>query len=136
MTAQQVSLAVLLFVGTTVLTLIGGAFFVVRLPADYFVAERRPSVRGRAARVVLLVLKNLVGLVLVVVGALLSIPGIPGQGFLTIFLGILLLDFPGKHRLERRVLGNPRALAAINRIRASRGRPPLVPPPGPSATTT
>lgn len=129
MTPKLILLSVLLFVGTTVLTLLVGVFVVLRIPEDYFVQERRPPPRNRLAHVVLFVLKNLAGVVIVVVGLVLSLPGVPGQGFLTILVGALLLDFPGKYRLEQRVVGNPRVLAALNRLRARHGRPPIAPPP-------
>ena len=37
-----------------------------------------------------------------------------------------MLDFPGKRRLERRLIGRPRILRSINRLRARFNRPPLV----------
>jgi hypothetical protein len=77
-------------------------------------------------RVLLHVLKNLLGLGLVALGLLLSLPGIPGQGLLTGLIGIMLLDFPGKRRLERKLVGMPRVLAAINRLRHRYGKVPLV----------
>jgi hypothetical protein len=58
----------------------------------------------------------------------LSIPGIPGQGVLTMLVGVLLLDFPQRQRLERALLGRPGVLPALNRLRARFGRPPLRPP--------
>ena len=58
-------------------------------------------------------------------GALLSLPGIPGQGLLTILIGLILLDFPGKRGLERRLVSRPSVLAAINRLRARFGRPAM-----------
>ena len=56
----------------------------------------------------------------------LTLPGVPGQGMLTILIGLMLLDVPGKRRLERRIVGRRRILQAINRLRKRFGRPPLV----------
>ena len=50
---------------------------------------------------------------------------LPGQGLLTILIGLMLLDFPGKRRLERRIVARPAILAMLNRMRARRGRDPL-----------
>ena len=99
----------------------------VRLPKDYFVDAKSRTLHTLhpAARIVLTILKNLLGLMLVMGGIILSIPGVPGQGFLTIFLGIMLLDFPGKYPLERAILRRPAILGAINRIRARFQREPL-----------
>ena len=70
--------------------------------------------------------KNLLGAVLVVVGAVLVIPGVPGQGLLTILIGLLLLDIPGKRRLELAIVRRPRVLRTINKLRKHYAKPPLV----------
>jgi hypothetical protein len=76
-------------------------------------------------RVLGLVAKNLGGLVLVLLGLIMAIPGVPGQGLLTAVIGITLLNFPGKLRLERRLLRMAALLRAINRLRGRFGRPAL-----------
>ena len=75
---------------------------------------------------ILVVGRNLIGLLLVVGGIVLMIPGVPGPGFLILAIGVTLLDVPGKRRMELRLLQNPRVLRALNRVRARFGRPPLV----------
>ena len=62
---------------------------------------------------------------LIALGAVLSLPGVPGQGVLTILIGLILVDFPGKHRLMRRLLTRPGVIETLNRVRAYFGRPPL-----------
>jgi hypothetical protein len=49
----------------------------------------------------------------------------PGQGVLTILAGLLLMDVPGKRRIERRLLARPGVLSRVNWLRARFGRPPL-----------
>ena len=49
---------------------------------------------------------------------------LPGQGILTILAGIMLLDFPGKHRLLRWIVAHPQVLRTLNWLRR-RGHPPL-----------
>lgn len=71
-------------------------------------------------------LKNALGLVLIIVGILLSLPGVPGQGILTILLGLIMLDIPGKRPLEARIIQRPRILAAVNDLRARYDKPPLI----------
>ena len=101
----------------------------VKLPANYFhsshardfLVERHP-----ALRVVGIFAKNLLGLLLVGLGVLMSLPGVPGQGVLTILLGIMLLDFPGKRALETRIVSRPRVNAAVNALRARFDKPPLM----------
>jgi hypothetical protein len=99
-----------------------------RLPADYFVNPdaRRPIDRHPVLKVVLCVARNAFGYFLIVLGAILSLPGVPGQGLLTIFMGVMLIDFPGKHRLERWLVTRRIILAGVNRMRARAGQPPLL----------
>jgi hypothetical protein len=104
-------------------------FIVVRLPATYF-QESHPrdfwSDRNAGIRLVGIIVKNIVGVVLVALGIVMSLPGVPGQGLLTVLLGIMLLDFPGKRRLEVKLVSRPKILKTINDFRHRFGKPPLV----------
>src|SRR5688500_5446680 len=123
--------AVGIAVVTIVLSVAAALLALVRLPPDYLVLEKAPGPwlgRHPLLRVVLIAGKNLLGLLLVAVGLVLSIPGVPGQGLLTLLVGVLLVDFPGKRRLERRVLGRDAVLRRINLVRERFRRPPLEAP--------
>jgi len=76
------------FVATTGITV----WFVVKLPADYFVQKgrRRSENRASISDWIRFLLRNLLAVALVGLGIILSLPGIPGQGVLTILLGIML----------------------------------------------
>lgn len=116
-----------LFAASSLLSLIAVTAVLVSLPADYF-GERAPAAawpRSPLLRAAWRGGKNLLGLVLVALGVLLSVPGVPGQGLLTIVIGFVLLDFPGKRALERRLVTRPPVIGAINRLRARFGRPPM-----------
>lgn len=122
-----------LFLLSFVLSLIFVAAVILSLPVDYFVqhgAARTAANRHPAARVLIRLAKNLLGLALVVIGILLSLPGIPGQGILTVLIGVLLLDLPGKRRLMWNLVRHARVQTAMNRIRARFGRMPLEFPDG------
>ena len=103
-------------------------FVLIKLPDTYFKAshgrefwvERHPALRWGG-----LVVKNLLGAFLVLLGVVMSLPGVPGQGVLTILLGVMLLDFPGKRGLELKLVSRPKVLRTINRIRQRFGRTPL-----------
>jgi len=99
-----------------------------RIPADYFVnpAARLPIDRHPVLKVLVVVGRNLLGYVLVALGVVLSLPGVPGQGVLTILMGVMLIDLPGKHRVARWLVTRRPVLAAVNRMRARVGREPLV----------
>lgn len=110
-------------------------FMVLRLPRDYFVRRRRRfGERLRAASPLgklALLLKNLLGLILGVLGVLMLF--LPGQGLLTILLALVLLDLPRKHELERRLVGRPGVRKALDGLRRRFHKPPFEhpPPPGP-----
>lgn len=125
--AERVFLGVGLFVGSSLVSLVAVTAVLVSLPPGYF-RHDAPAAdwpRSPALRALWRVGRNLLGLALVALGALLSVPGIPGQGLLTILIGLILLDFPGKRGLERRLVSRPSVLGAINRLRARFGRPPM-----------
>jgi hypothetical protein len=101
--------------------LVAGAVLLA-LPADYL-REGDRSQRHWAARIV----RTVIGILLVAVGLVLSVPGIPGQGILTILAGLTLIDFPGRHRMIRAILGRPVVLNAVNRLRIRFKRRPFLP---------
>jgi len=117
-----------LFAGTTVLSLAAVTIVLVRLPATYFQDNFVSPLVGRhlIVRWIRVILKNILGAVLILFGLLLSLPGVPGQGLLTILIGLMLLDFPGKRRIERRLVARPIIQRAINALRARFGKPALV----------
>jgi hypothetical protein len=101
----------------------------VKLPPDYFHPARAREFwtdRHRAVRWMGVVVKNLTGLLLVFLGIVMSLPGVPGQGVLTILLGIMLLDFPGKRDLEMKIVSRPKVLQTINALRRKFDKPPLL----------
>jgi hypothetical protein len=105
-------------------------FLLARIPEDYFADPKRHAGGLKTLHPVLYwglrVIKNLVGWVLVLAGILMLV--LPGQGILTIIVGLVLSDFPGKFALERRLASNERILGAINWIRRRSGHRPLLPP--------
>ncbi len=125
--AAAATLGALVLVAAAVGSMALGALFLLHLPATYFADDDRAA-RRASGRPVLswaaLVLKNCLGVVLVGLGVVLLFT--PGQGILTILVGVMLLDFPGKRRLERKLITRPRVLETVNRLRARFARPPLI----------
>ena len=113
---------------TFVLSLIFVPILVARIPADYFTHTRRHSTLWSSyhpvARLILLTLKNSLGLILVIAGIAMLV--LPGQGLFTILAGIMLLNFPGKYRLERWLVSRPPVLRSINWLRRRTGYGPLL----------
>jgi hypothetical protein len=110
--------SVIAFLATAIVT----PLMLTRLPPDYLTRDA-PEKRQHP---VLFVLKNGLGVLLILLGMLLIL--LPGQGVLTILLGLGLVDFPGRRRLEQRVLSRPGVLKTINALRRKASRPPLEQP--------
>lgn len=129
LTWRNVLIGSLIFIASFLINLAIVSAILVKLPADHFSktrktkfwAGRRPAIN--AGKVIA---KNIIGVFLVALGIVLSLPGVPGQGLLTILLGIMLLDFPGRDRLEQKLLSKPSIVNTINRLRERFGKPPLV----------
>ena len=102
-------------------------YFLVTIPPKYFIREHRPLERWchshPALRWALLISKNLIGAALVAAGIIMFFT--PGQGILTLLLGLSLIDLPGKRALERRLVARPAVLRLVNRLRAKAHKPPL-----------
>ena len=125
---SRVLLGVGIFVGGVALSIGLVAIVLVRMPEDYFRGDAprsflagSPPWKRKAARVG----KNALGVLLIALGVVLSVPGVPGQGVLTILIGITLVDFPGKRRFEIRIMRNRTVHAGANAIRRRFGKPPF-----------
>lgn len=103
----------------------------VRMGEDYFMphrdkdetlAGRHPMIRWTG-----LILKNLIGVLLVLAG--IAMLFLPGQGVLTIIIGVMMLNFPGKRSFELWMIRLPGVLKAINAMRARAKHAPLQLPP-------
>jgi len=128
MTLRSAAIGVAIFLVTFLANLALVSFILVKIPADYFresqgkfLAKQSPVVRMLA-----LIGKNIAGVILVVLGVILSLPGVPGQGVLTILLGVMLLDFPGRRSFERWIVSSPKVLKAVNRLRKRFDKPKLI----------
>jgi hypothetical protein len=117
------ALSVVLFIGT----LIAIPFILVRLSADYFdLRVPRPWMQNHhpVLRVVGHIVKNVIGAVFLFAGFLMLF--LPGQGVLTMLIGVSMLDFPGKRKLEAKLISQPAVLSVVNSMRKRRGKPPFV----------
>lgn len=112
-------ISLITFVGS----LLALPWLVGMIPDDYFLHQSRQSAnlkqRHPVVRLLLLIGKNLLGLLLLCGGLLMLF--LPGQGLLTIAVGLLLMDYPGKYSLERRIVAHPSILKGINWLRTKGG---------------
>src|SRR5205807_2545379 len=108
--------AVVIFLLMFGLSLAAVCLVVVALPEPYLVDERRRFLADKPplVRIGAIIAKNVFGLVVEAVGIVLCIPGVPGQGLLTVLIGLMLLDIPGKRRLVRFLVRRPGVLRTLN----------------------
>ncbi|HLL99497.1 MAG TPA: hypothetical protein VK400_00445 [Pyrinomonadaceae bacterium] len=129
LTLEQVLFFAGLFLASFAFSFIVLAVVMVKIPENYFSPHYQQSFMPNSRFLVrwgAVIAKNLLGVFLVVLGIILSLPGVPGQGLLTILLGLIMLDIPGKRPLEARIIKRPAILSAINKLRARFNKPPLV----------
>jgi hypothetical protein len=119
-----VGLSVVMFVGS----LVGLPWIIANLPRDFFErgghwrpawAERHPALRWTVR-----IGKSVLGAVLILAGV--AMLALPGQGLLSIGVGLGLLEFPGKRRLIRWVGRLPRVRRGLDWLRGRMGRPPFL----------
>ena len=126
--------SVVMFVGSLALIPV----LLARMRADYFARDESPFARWRRRHPVaggaLLVARNLLGSVLLLAGLAMMV--LPGQGIITILVALTLLNFPGKRRLELRIVRQRQVRSAIDWIRRRAGRPPLVIPEPPGGVSS
>jgi hypothetical protein len=116
-----------LFVVSLLATLVIVPLVVIKIPADYFRREgEHPQLFGkypRPVRLALLMMKNILGAGLVIIGIAMLV--LPGQGVIVILIGVLLLDFPGKQRIERWLISRGPILKLANWVRGKAHKAPL-----------
>lgn len=108
-------------------SLLGLSWLISMIPYNYFVDEKRVSfikMKNPLMWLLIMILKNAIGLVLILCGILMLI--LPGQGVLTIITGLIFLDYPGKFRFERLLVKNKLILNSMNWIRRKLDKPDLI----------
>lgn len=119
------ALSVLIFITTLIVIPVA----IARMPQDYFLKDKTPAMKQHRHvlfRLVYLTVKNTAGVFLLVSGMAMLI--LPGQGLLSILIGVSLINFPGKHHLMRKIARQSSVLKTLNWIRRKQNCPPLLDP--------
>ena len=100
-------------------------WLVALIPNDYFIKKNNSEFRSNYPIfwLVSIIIKNLVGYTLIVGGILMLV--LPGQGLFTIFVGLMLSNYPGKFYIERKFIAIPSVLRAINWLRKKSNTPSI-----------
>ncbi len=112
---------------TFVLSLVLIPWVVGKLAQDCFLKiyhNDKSATPASFASVIMLILRNILGLLLVMAG--IAMLFLPGQGLLTIVLGALLLSFPGKHKLMNDLVRQPKIQHSLDWIRKKSGKEPFL----------
>ena len=108
-------------------SILGVSWLVSQIPETYFLHNKRSppiwNINFPLFRLITLIIKNLIGIFLIIGGLMMLV--LPGQGLLTIVTGFLFLDYPGKYKLERKIVSTPLILKGLNWIRSKSNKPPL-----------
>src|SRR5687768_8760311 len=126
-TLTKFLLGATVFVVSVVLSLVIVGIVMVKIPENYFSSHYQHDFLPNSSwltRWGAVVGKNIAGLILIMAGIVMLVG--PGQGILTILIGLILMDIPGKRPLEARLIKRPVILAAVNGFRARYNKPPLV----------
>lgn len=137
--ANFIFLSILLTTAASFIYFIVISYIITQMDKRYFIQK---SIKGKnnAAIVVgqnfhskanITSLNHVLNLVKIIAGIFLLICGIvmlvlPGQGLLTILLGLSLIPFPGKHKLEQNLLARKSIRASLNWIRTKANKEPFI----------
>lgn len=113
-----------------VISLAAMPIIIARIPEDYFTHAGRSRMgetwRHPLLRLLSLCFRNMLGLIMVVAGFIMLFT--PGQGLLSMLFGLMIMNYPGKYKLECRIVQRPLIFNAINSIRRKKGLSPLQQP--------
>lgn len=103
-------------------------WLVAKIPEDYFLHHKRKKTiplnsTAIISYVLFRIIRNILGLILLIVGFLMLF--IPGQGLLTILMGLILMDYPGKYSVEKKIISYPTVLKGLNWLRTKANKPPI-----------
>ena len=102
-------------------------WILIQIPSDYFSHKKRQKHEWHndlpILRLIFLLMKNILGVIFIISGIIMLF--IPGQGIITIIIGVILADFPYKYRIEQWIISHPAILRYINELRAQAKQSPI-----------
>ena len=109
-----------------IVSLLSIRWLVSLIPNDYFInrKESKFKLNYPITWVISSIVKNIFGYVLICGGILMLV--LPGQGLITIFIGLMLSNYPGKYFIEKKIIAMPKILRTINWLRKKSNEPPLI----------
>ncbi|MCK5918167.1 MAG: hypothetical protein KAG34_07060 [Cocleimonas sp.] len=115
---------------TFIISLIAIPWVIKKMPEDYFSRAQSDSpYKDKYHPLIYLlfrIFKNIVAVIFILAGIIMLFT--PGQGLLTILVGLGISDFPGKFVLEQKIVRNKKIFNALNWVRKRTGVAPLIYP--------
>ena len=127
LTWSRIGFGAILFLVSMLASALIVGILIVKIPENYFSSHYHQDFLPNTpwlARWSMVIIKNIVGLILILAGIVMLIG--PGQGILTILIGLIMMDIPGKRPLEAKIIKRPTVLSAVNNLRARYEKPPLI----------
>ena len=107
-----------------VVSLLLTPFLLGKIPQDYFIHTNQHKLEiNHLSHLVTVVIRTLIGFVLLVAGIIMLVT--PGQGVISILLGLFLMEFPGKRKLELILINHEPTFKALNWLRSKANKPPF-----------
>ena len=117
-------ISLLTFIGS----LIAIPWIIARLPEKYFIRHRQQVAERHESHPFVasltLLFRNTMGFIFILAGIVMLV--LPGQGIITILIGISLMDFPKKHEVVDYLIRRPRVIKLLNWIRQKEKKQPFV----------
>ena len=119
-----------LSISILIFSIMAMGWFIAQIPEDYFIHDKRQGNHwnkySSKARIAIVIFKNIFGGIMLIGGLFLLI--LPGQGLLTMIIGLLLIDYPGKFKLEQKIISIPSIFKGLNWFRAKAKKTNLLHP--------
>jgi len=107
-----------------VISLLLTPFLLGKIPQDYFVHTNQQKVEIKhLGHLIIVIGRTIVGFVLLIAGIIMLVT--PGQGIISILLGLFLMEFPGKRKLELKLINHEPTFKALNWIRGKANKDPF-----------
>lgn len=107
-----------------VVSLLLTPFLLGKIPQDYFVHTNQHKVEIKhPGHLIVVIVRTLIGFVLLIAGIIMLVT--PGQGVISILLGLFLMEFPGKRKLELKLINHEPTFKALSWLRAKANKAPF-----------
>lgn len=107
---------------TYIITQMDSQYFIRKdIPNDIANKKKQLTSMSRSITYVISIAKVMIGIVLIVSGIVMLV--LPGQGIITLLIGLSLVPFPGKNKIEKNLLSRKSVQHSLNWIRVKANKP-------------